>query len=99
MGSKYFTSLKTVNFDEVEAKIQEASLIYKGIEQLCEDLNPLRKKVKDYGSVVSAFLSLKKTASMCHHLDNVEKVKACALSRSILRDHILPWFVQILMHQ
>ena len=54
-------------------------MIYKGIEWLCWDPNPLREKVQDYGSVVLAFLSLNKVASMCHHVDDVAKEKAlCA---------------------
>ena len=51
-------------------------MIYKGIEWLYGDLNPLRKKMEDYGSVVSTFLSLKKAASTCSHPDDVEKEKA-----------------------
>jgi len=36
-----------VNFDAVEVKIREASMIYKGIEQLCGDPTPLEKRVED----------------------------------------------------
>jgi len=63
--------LKNAKFNEVEAKIQGASMIYKGIERLCGDPNSLRKKVEDYGSAVSAFLSLKKAASTCRHQHDV----------------------------
>jgi len=37
-------------------------MIYKGIERICGDPTPLRKKLEDYESAVSAFLSLKKAA-------------------------------------
>jgi len=43
-------------------------MIYKGIERLCGDPTPLRKKVEDYGSVLYAYLSLKKATSLCCHL-------------------------------
>ena len=46
-------ALKKAGLDAVEAKIQEAPMIYKGIEQLCGDPTPLQKKVEDYGSAVS----------------------------------------------
>ena len=46
-------------------------MIYKGIERLCSDLSLLRNRVEDYGSVVSAYLSLKKPASLCRHLTHV----------------------------
>ena len=47
-----------------------------GMERLCGDPTPLQNKVEDYGSVVSAYLSLKKAASVCHHLIVVGKEKA-----------------------
>ena len=76
MGSEYLTSLKNVKFEEVEGKLQSAPMIYKGIERLHGDPTPLKKKVEDYGSAVSAFLSLKKAASSCRHPDDVAKEKA-----------------------
>lgn len=54
-------------------------MIYKGIERLCGDPTPLKKKVEDYGSAMSAYLSLKKAASSCCHLDDVVKVKEKAM--------------------
>jgi len=41
MGSEYFATLKREDLDAVEAKIQEASMIYKVIERLCGDPTPL----------------------------------------------------------
>jgi len=76
MGSEYLTSLKNVKFDEVKGRLQVAPMIYQGIERLYVDPSHLRKKVEDYDSVVSAFLSLKKTAFLCHHPDDVAKEKA-----------------------
>ena len=64
-------------------------MIYKGIERLCEDPNPLRKKLEDYGRVVSTFLSSKKAASMCRHPDDVAKEKAlCARQVNLMRSHL-----------
>ena len=76
MGSEYLTSLKSVKFEQVEGKLQSAPMIYKGIERLCGDPTPLKKRVEDYGSAVSAFLSLKKATSSCRHPDDVAKEKA-----------------------
>ena len=76
MGSEYLTNLKNIKFKEVEGKLQSATTIYKGIERLRGDPTPLKKKMEDYGSAVSAFLSLKKAASSCRHLDDVAKEKA-----------------------
>jgi len=67
MGSEYLATLKKDYLDAVEAEIQEAPMIYKGIERLCRDSTSLRKRVKDYWSVVSAYWSLKKAASLCRH--------------------------------
>jgi len=67
MGSKYWAALKKADLDAVEAKIQEAPMIYKGIKRLFGDPTPLQKKVEDYGSAVFAYLSLKKAASICRH--------------------------------
>ena len=43
IGSGYMTALKKTNFDVVGAKIQEASMICKGIKQLCADPSLLWK--------------------------------------------------------
>ena len=59
-------------------------MIYKGIQRLCGDPTPLGKKVEDYKSTVSAYLSLKKAASLCHHPTIVRQQKAaCAEKRSV----------------
>ena len=50
-------------------------MIYRGIDRIYGDSNPLRKKVEDYGSVVFAYLSLRKAASLCRHPIVVAKQK------------------------
>jgi len=78
MGFEYLVALKKADLYVVEAKIQEAPLIYKGIERLCDDPTPLRKKVEDCARAVSAYLSLKKVASLCRHPIVIGKKKvAC----------------------
>jgi len=89
MGSEYLASLKNAKFDEVEEKLQGAPMMYKGIERLCEDPTPLRKKVEDYRSVVSAFLSLKKVTSSCRHLDDAAKEKALCTKQVDLMPSLL----------
>jgi len=79
MGSEYLDALKKADLDVVEAKIQEGSMIYKGIERLSRDLTPLRKKVEDYGSAVSSYLCLKKAASLCCHLTVVGQQKTACI--------------------
>ena len=78
VGSKYLAALKKVDLNVVEAKIQEAPMIYKGIKQLCGDSTPLLKKMEDYGTVVSSYLTLKKCASLCRYPTVVRQQKtAC----------------------
>jgi len=90
IGSEYLTSLKNVKFEEVEGKLQSAPMIYKGIERLHRDPTPLKKKVEDYGSAVSAFLSLKKAASSCRHPDDVAKEKAlCTEQVDLVRSRLV----------
>jgi len=67
MGSEYLASLKKADFDVMEAKIQEASMICKGIKRLCADPTPQREGVEDYESMVSTYLSLEKAASFFRH--------------------------------
>jgi len=60
-----------------------------GDSTTCGDSNPLRKKVEDYGSAISAFLSLKKVASLCHHPNNVVKEKALGTEQvDLARSHL-----------
>ena len=76
MGSYYLIDLKNTNFDEVDAKIHRSLMTYTGIKPYYRDPNPLRKKVEDYRSIISASLSLKKAASMCCNPNDVQKEKA-----------------------
>ena len=89
MGSKYLTSLKNAKFDEIEGKFQAAPMIYEGIERLCRNPTPLRKRVEDYGSAVSAFLSLNKVAFSCRQPDDVAKEKAlCTEQVDLVRSRL-----------
>lgn len=81
IGSKHLVSLKNVRFDEVGGRLQGAPMIYKEIEWLCGDPTPLRKKVEDYGSAASAFLSLKKAASSCRHPNDITKENALCIEQ------------------
>ena len=65
MVYEYLEDLEGADRDAMEAKIQEVHMIYNGIVWLCCDPTPLRKKEEDYGSAVSAYLSLKKATSLC----------------------------------
>jgi len=40
MGFEYLAALKKANLDAIEAKIQEAPMMYKGTERLCGDPTP-----------------------------------------------------------
>jgi len=64
MGSEYLVALKRDDLNVIEVKIQETPMIYKGIKRPCGDSTPLRRKVEDCGSAVSAYLSLKKATSL-----------------------------------
>jgi len=67
IGSECLAALNMADLDVMEAKIQETSMIHKGIVRLCGHLTPFQKKEEDYRSVVSTYLSLKKAASLCRH--------------------------------
>jgi len=89
MRFEYLATLKKADLDAVEAKIQDAPMIYKGIERLCGDPTPLWEKVEDYGSAVSVYLSLKKAASLCRHSTVVGQQKtACAKEAELAQSHL-----------
>lgn len=73
---EYLTALKKYRIWWHETKIDEASITYKGMEWLCGHPSPLQKKVKDYVSVASTFLTLRKIISLCHYPKDVGKEKA-----------------------
>ena len=80
---------KRQGLDAVEAKIQEAPMIYKGIEQLCGDPTRLRKKVEDYRGVASTYLSLKKVSSLCRHPTVIGQEKAtCTKQVELAKPHL-----------
>ena len=76
MGSEYWVALEKANLDAMEVKIQEVTMIYKGIEWLCGDPTPLWKKLENYSCAISAYLSLKKAASLCCYSTIVGQPKA-----------------------
>jgi len=83
-------TLKRANLEVVEAKIQEAPMIYKGTERLCGDPNPLQKKVKDYRSAASAYLSLNKAVSLCCHSIIVGQQKAAYIEEvELAQSHLV----------
>jgi len=75
IGFEYLTTLKKANFNVVETKIQEPSMIYKRIEWLCVDLVPLQKRAEDYGCALFGYSYLKKAASSCRHTIDEGKKK------------------------
>jgi len=57
MGSEYLAALKRVDVDAEEAKIEEAPMIYKGIERFVE-IQPSCEKgggLRDYGICLLVF--------------------------------------------
>jgi len=51
--------------------------------------DPLRKKVEDYGSAVSTYLSLKKATSLCHHPIIIRQQKTtCAEEVELAQSHL-----------
>jgi len=85
---EYLIALKNVDLDAVEANILEAFMIYKGIERLCGDPNPMQKRLDDYGSPVSAYVSLKKVVSLCRHLTIIGEKKAlCTEQVEVAQSH------------
>jgi len=64
-------------------------MTYKSIELLCSDSTPLRKRWEDYRSVISAYLALKKAASLCRHPTNVGPEKAmCTEQVELAQSHL-----------
>jgi len=90
MGSKYLAAWKKADLNAVEAKIQDTPMIYKGIEPICGDLTPLRKKVEDYRSAISTYLSLKKDASLCRHPIVIRQQKVACIEEVELAQSHLP---------
>jgi len=59
IGFGYLNALKNASFDDVSKVYEGAPTMYKSIEWLNRDPNPLKKLVHDYVSGVSAYLALR----------------------------------------
>jgi len=89
MGSEYLVALKKADLDAVEAMIQDAPMIYKGIVRICGDPTPRGKKLEDYTSAVAAYMSLKKAASICRHPTAIGQQKTvCAKEVKLSQSHL-----------
>ena len=62
IGPGYLNALKNASLDEVSKVYKSTPMMYKSIERLNGDPNPLRKLVDAYVSSVSAYLALKQAA-------------------------------------
>ena len=79
IGSDYMNALKNASFDEV-AKVYESTLMmYKSIERLNGDPNPLSKLVHDYVSSVSAYLALTQAALTLLLPNELDKEKTACI--------------------
>jgi len=60
---------------------ESAPMMYKSIEHLNGDPNPLRKLVDDYVSSVSAYLALRQTALTLLGLNDLDKEKTAYIEQ------------------
>jgi len=65
-------------------------MMYKSIERLNGDQNPLKKLVDHYVSSVSAYLALRQAALMPRHPDDLSKEKsACTDQLNQAKSHLV----------
>ena len=65
-------------------------MMYKSIERLNGDPNPLKKLVDDYVGGVSAYLALRQAALMLHHPDDLSEEKsACTNQLNEAKSHLV----------
>ena len=65
-------------------------MMYKSIERLNRDPNPLKKLVDDYVNGVSAYLALRQAALMLHHPNDLSKGKsACTDQLNQAKSHLV----------
>ena len=81
IGSGYLNALKNASLDEVSKVYERAPMMYKIIERLNGDPNPLKKLVDDYLSSVSAYLALKQEALILCHPDDLSKEKSVCIEQ------------------
>ena len=60
---------------------ESAPMMYKSIEHLNGDPNPLRKLVDDYVSSISAYLALTQAALTLRHSDDLDKEKTTCIEQ------------------
>jgi len=67
-----------------------APMMYKSIERLNGDPNPLKKLVDDYVSSISTYLTLRQVALILHHLDNLSKeTSVCIVRLNQVQSHLI----------
>ena len=81
IGSGYLNTLKNASFDEVSKVYEDSPMMYKTIEHLIKDSNPLKKLVNDYVSSVSAYLALKQAALIHRHPNDLSKEKSVCIKQ------------------
>jgi len=81
IGSGYLNALKNASFDKVAKVYKSAPMMYKSIECLNGDPNPLRKLVDDYVSSISAYLALTQAALTLSHPDELDKEKTTCIEQ------------------
>ena len=81
IGSGYLNALKNASFDEVSKVHEGAPMMYKSIERLNGDSNPLKKLVDHYVSRVSAYLALRQAALILRHPDDLCKEKSTCIDQ------------------
>jgi len=83
-------ALKNASFDKVSKLYESTPMMYKSIERINGDPNPLRKLVDDYVSSISAYLALKQAALTLLHLDDLGKEKAaCVKEVNQVQPHLI----------
>jgi len=73
--------LKNASFDEVSKVYEGALKMYKSIERLNGDPNPLKKLVDDHVNSVSAYLAIRQAALILHHPDDLSKEKSACINQ------------------
>ena len=81
IGSGYLNALKNASFDEVLKVYEVSPMMYKSIECLNGDPNPLKTLVDDYVSGVFAYLALRKAALILFRLSDLSKENSASINQ------------------
>lgn len=73
IGAEYLRLLQSTPFLEVTQRYEEASMVYKGIQQLRGDPSLLKRKVDSYVWSVKSYLALEEAAAKRQRSDQVER--------------------------